>query len=202
MRVYVGASSRELACATKYMALIATRSAQDHADPEDRIEVVSTWPENIRAVGAANPVDAPRAQRRAWARRQEEEVQRADLFWLLYPEAPIVSWADATTPNRGPAPVSFGGAWELATAHARGIPTVISGDAHRETIFSALATHAIPPRRERPASDPRDAHEVAASWIVEEALPLWNRARRESMCPGVVFRAWVELRTAGENDRL
>lgn len=188
MRVYVAASSRELSLAAELMTALETRAERDFA-PGSRIEIASTWPETIRSVGVANPTDVAPSARRAWARRQCDEVRSADLFWLLYPAPPITGWADAVTPIRGAAPVSFGAAFEFALANAHGIPSVVSGLAQRQTIFTAMATHAL------------DDHEAALDWILAIALPTWNRARRIAIGSAPVFRTRIEALTAAANDR-
>jgi hypothetical protein len=73
MKVYIAGASSEMERAEKWMA--AARAAG--------IEVTSTWPEVIRAVGDANPMSASREDRAMWAATDLGEVASADVFWLL-----------------------------------------------------------------------------------------------------------------------
>jgi hypothetical protein len=88
------------------------------------VPVISTWIDTIMFVGAANPRDATRQDRRAWARRCLQEVQIAELLWLLVP----------------PPELATIGAWvELGYALGAGAAHLIcSGDTLR-SIFPALA---------------------------------------------------------------
>ena len=84
-------------------------------------QVVSTWIENIGAVGSANPRDASQQARLRWAATCLSEVRQADAFWFLVPP-----------------PVATSGAWvELATAYESSLTIVCSGDTKR-SIFTAL----------------------------------------------------------------
>jgi len=73
MKVYVAAASSEIERAEKWMAKLR----------EAGITVVSTWPEVIRKVGAANPMTAPREQRAGWAMADLSELSHASLLWRL-----------------------------------------------------------------------------------------------------------------------
>lgn len=110
MKVYIAGSSKEITRAERWGSELR---AYD-------IEVVSTWPEVIRKVGKANPADATIAQYREWAKRDLDEVKRANVFWLLLPEGDTI------------------GAWvELGHAHANDKMIVMSG-AHRPIFTPAL----------------------------------------------------------------
>jgi hypothetical protein len=78
MRVYVAAASSEIERAEKWMARLR----------EAGVEVVSTWPEVIRKVGAANPMEASREERAGWASADLSELSSANVLWLLLPEKP------------------------------------------------------------------------------------------------------------------
>lgn len=86
------------------------------------IVVVSTWPDAIAQVGAANPRDAAAEQRCRWSAQDLREVHRADVLWLLCP----------------PAGTTTCGAWvELGYAYASALSIVASGDT-RQSIFTSL----------------------------------------------------------------
>lgn len=111
MRIYVAASSDELARAVRWSKKL--RSCL-HV-------VVSTWPNVIAEVGASNPPDADRTSRREWALADLAELRTSDLVWIL---APIQSHGR-------------GAYWEAATAVSLGIPVVSSGPT-QQSIFMAL----------------------------------------------------------------
>lgn len=87
------------------------------------IEVVSTWPERITAVGEANPRDWSRADRERAAVDCLLAVESAaELLWLLVP----------------PVGTSTSGAWvEFCAARRRGLQVIASGDT-KQSIFTAL----------------------------------------------------------------
>lgn len=117
---------------TPYRVYIAAASAPSEIERVERwtaklaeigVEVVSTWPEQVKRVGAANPRYASHEQRREWARICVDQVAVANLLWLLCP----------------PEGVTTRGAWfEFGAAEACGTDTIASGDT-KQTIFTALA---------------------------------------------------------------
>lgn len=131
MKVYVAGASSEMERAEKWMAALR----------EVGIEVTSTWPEVIRKVGVANPMDAPRTDRALWAAQDLSEVSGSDVLWFLLPEG---------RPTAG-AYTEFGYAVFMGAAASQardaGIPgaplfwIIVSG---KETsIFTALADHFV-----------------------------------------------------------
>lgn len=125
---------------TPYRVYIAAASVSSEIDRVERwaaklkeigIEVVSTWPQNIRDVGVANPRDATREQRKEWAETCADQVARANALWLMSPPG--------ETPERYG--IHTRGAWvELGIAYATGADIVCSGDT-KQTIFTALAAN-------------------------------------------------------------
>ncbi len=110
MKIYVACASAEIDRAEKWIAALRER----------HIEVTSTWTENIRKVGSANPTDATKEQRAQWARQCLSEVAAADVLWLLQPKA-LTS-----------------GAWiEFGWAESVGAYMVTSG-CDKRSIFTAL----------------------------------------------------------------
>lgn len=110
-KIYIAGASSEIERAEKWIARCR----------EAGIEVTSTWCDNIRKVGAANPANASFIQRREWALVDLAEVKAAHVFWLLLP-----SNGHRTD-----------GAWaELAYAHAHGKWIHASGTHHN--IFIGL----------------------------------------------------------------
>lgn len=113
-----------------YRVYIAAASVPSEIERVDRwaakltaagIEVVSTWPRNIREVGAANPREATREQRRRWAEACIGQVDATDVLWLMCP----------------PIGVQTRGAWsELARAYDSA--TIISSGDTTQSIFTAL----------------------------------------------------------------
>lgn len=75
IRVYVAAASSEIERAKRAMQMLRDKG----------IEVVSTWPEVIEKVGEANPMGAPRADRRRWAMDDLNELMQATVLWFLLP---------------------------------------------------------------------------------------------------------------------
>jgi len=87
------------------------------------VEVVSTWPQNVRDVGVANPHDGARDQRREWALTCANQVALSNTLWLMCP----------------PDGVTTRGAWfELGIAYACSTDIICSGDT-KQTIFTSLA---------------------------------------------------------------
>lgn len=110
-KIYVAGASSEIVRAERQGRLLR----------DNGFEVVSTWTQVIRDVGHANPTDATPEEYKLWAGRDLAEVQAADVFWLLLPEANTV------------------GAWiELGFAHAINKLIVMSGQ-HRPIFTPALA---------------------------------------------------------------
>lgn len=112
IKVYIAASSDEIERAARWSAWLRARD----------VDVVSTWPACVRAVGAANPRDASRGQRRSWSGGCLLEVATCDVLWLLVP---------AVGHGRG-AYAEFG------AAHALGKRLVASGDV-LQSVFTAQA---------------------------------------------------------------
>lgn len=118
MKVYIAAASAEIARAERVAAKLTSAG----------IEVTSSWMANVRKVGAANPRDASREQRRAWANGCLAEVAKSDVVLLLMP--PIGT-------------ETIGAYWEagfaLGDISQTGLDRriVISGDTKR-SVFSAL----------------------------------------------------------------
>lgn len=116
---------------TPYRVYIAAASVPSEIERVERwaaqlkeigVEIVSTWPQNIRDVGTANPRDATREQRMEWAETCADQVAMANALWLMCP----------------PLGVTTRGAWfELGIAYACNMPIVCSGDTE-QTIFTAL----------------------------------------------------------------
>lgn len=113
MRVYIAGSSDELVRALYWSDRLRAAG----------VDVVSTWPGVIAAVGAANPRDATRAQRRSLSGGCLQELATADVLWMLAP---------AVGHGRG----AYA---ELGAAHALGKRLVASGD----TLQSVFAAQAI-----------------------------------------------------------
>ncbi len=114
MKVYIAGASKEIERAERWKQWLESKD----------IEVTSTWIDNIRKVGKANPVDATIEQYKQWAINQcLHEVEQAGVFWLLLPECDTV------------------GAWiELGRAFTLGRLIVMSGR-HRPIFTPALAQH-------------------------------------------------------------
>lgn len=111
--VYIAASSRDLPRAIRWRDALL----------EARLTVVSTWIESVQAEGEANPANATREQRQAWASRCYSEIRSANVLWLLAPPA------DAPTC----------GAWcELGAAETGYAIVVCSGPGINRSIFCAL----------------------------------------------------------------
>lgn len=129
MKVYVAGSSAEMERAEKQMAALRVAG----------IEVTSTWPEVIKKVGAANPMDASREDRAMWAATDLAEVASSDVFWLLLPNgAPS---AGAFT-ELGYAVMLGAVARQARLAEVEGVPDLwIICSGTEKSIFSALAHH-------------------------------------------------------------
>ena len=122
--IYVAGSSQEIERAEKWAAALR----------QEKIDVTSNWPENIREVqrkikapttlDAANPKRATVADRRGWAQVNVDQVRRSESLWLLIPGAGITSQ---------------GAYYELAIANENGKRTIGSGGDQR-FIFAALST--------------------------------------------------------------
>lgn len=112
MRIYVAGSSAELERAAKWIELLTL----------SELTVTHNWPENIRAVGEANPKAVSTEDSARWASECMDGVQRAQLLWLLMPTGG-----------------SFGAFTELGVALQRKIPIVVSGPLLYRSIFVSLA---------------------------------------------------------------
>jgi len=127
LRVYVAAASSEMERAEKVMQALR----------DTGITVVSTWPQVIRKVGKANPMDAPRRQRAEWAAQDLTEVAQANVLWLLLPEKETIgAW------------IEFGHALMIAAAAERAAAMGLPGAFYRvicsgkeRSIFTALVEH-------------------------------------------------------------
>ncbi|MGN6107072.1 MAG: hypothetical protein ACTHU0_18340 [Kofleriaceae bacterium] len=129
MKVYVAASSGEIQRAKGWISRLVAAGVQ----------VTSTWPETIAAVGDANPRDASPGQRLAWAVADLHQVASADLLWMM---APVKE-------------AGRGAYVELGFAHAQRKLLVVSGCSW-QSIFGALAREF-------------ETDEEAFAFIVEEA---------------------------------
>jgi hypothetical protein len=131
MKVYVAGASSEIERAEKWMAALH----------EAGIEVTSTWPEIIRKVGAANPMDASRNDRALWSAQDLAEVSDSNVFWFLLPEGKPTAGAYT---EFGYAVFMGAAASEARNAGIPGAPLfwiIVSG---KETsIFTALADHFV-----------------------------------------------------------
>lgn len=111
LTVYVAASSEELSRAEHAMSLVRGHEA---------MQLTSRWVESIRIVGSSNP-DAVKSSRAEWSRECLQDIDAADLVWLLVPS------------------VGHGrGAYcELGYAFATGKQLLVSGDS-TQSIFCSL----------------------------------------------------------------
>jgi nucleoside 2-deoxyribosyltransferase len=110
--IYVAASSQEIDRAEHWMIRLQ----------EEGVHVTSTWIQSIRKVGVANPADATREQRAAWAHQDADEVVLANGLWLLMPTKP-----------------TSGAWWEFGYAFGLGKHLWISGPSQSRSIFTGLA---------------------------------------------------------------
>lgn len=118
IRVYVAGSSAEIERVERWSAALVAAG----------IEVVSSWPQNVRAVGSANPRDASREQRLAWTATCLVEVTTATVVWFLVPGSAAATrgaWAE------------IGFARGCSHDPARRPRLVFSGDT-KQSIFCAL----------------------------------------------------------------
>jgi hypothetical protein len=114
MKVYIAGASKEITRAERWMNRLR----------EVGIEITSTWVDNIRKVGRANPQGATIEQYKQWAINQcLHEVEQAGVFWLLLPECETV-----------------GAYVELGRAFTLGRLIVMSGR-HRPIFTPALAQY-------------------------------------------------------------
>jgi hypothetical protein len=128
MKIYVAAASSEIERAEKRMAQLK----------EIGFDVVSTWPEVIRKVGSANPIEASREDRATWAAEDLSQVATAEVLWYLIPES---------APTDG-ANVEFGYALMLGVMSQEARAAGINAPVYRlltsgkeRSIFTALAIH-------------------------------------------------------------
>ncbi len=120
-KVYVAGSSREIDRARRVCA--ALRDIDVH--------VMSTWPEVIGKVGAANPHDATPDQLLKWTLRDLGEVGSSDILLLLLPEEQTIgAW------------IELGFAFALAQ-NCSALKIVMSGR-HRPIFTEPLADVAFP----------------------------------------------------------
>lgn len=112
MNVYIAAASAEIERADHWARRLRAAG----------IGCTSSWIENVRRVGAGNPVDAGADKRRGWSLGCLADVEGSDALWLLAPPADVVTF----------------GAWvELGYAFSRDKLLVSSGLDAR-SIFGAL----------------------------------------------------------------
>lgn len=113
MKIYIAAASLEIAR--------AERACIDLI--HNGLEVTSTWMNQIRQVGSANPRDATDWQRASWAVQCLREVAASDVLWFLVP----------------PADTATAGGWaELATAYVLPFASIVSSGDTKRSIFCAL----------------------------------------------------------------
>lgn len=112
-RIYIAAASKEIERAERVRDQL-----RSHGFP-----IMSTWMEQIRQIGVANPRDASHAQRRKWSLQCLYEVSNSDVLLFLVP----------------PEGIDTADAWgELIHAHNRpDIDILCAGDTKR-SIFCAL----------------------------------------------------------------
>jgi hypothetical protein len=75
LKVYVGGASAEIERIEKWVRALR----------EAGVTVVSTWVEEVRKVGTANPMHIDRAERADWAAQDLYELGAATLLWMLLP---------------------------------------------------------------------------------------------------------------------
>jgi len=129
LQVYVAGASAEMERAEGWMRKLR----------EAGITVTSTWPDVIRKVGAANPMDAPRADRLGWAIDDVRQVVESNVFWLLLPQGKVSAGA-YTELGCAIAMTLFSKQAELAGLPAAPYKILVSGV--ETSIFTALGTHA------------------------------------------------------------
>jgi hypothetical protein len=130
MKVYVAGASSEMERAEQLMAALRAIG----------IDVVSTWPEVIRKVGAANPMTASREQRATWSAIDLDEVSRANVFWLLLPKGRPTAGAYT---EFGYAVMHGALAQQARELGVREVPDFywIIASGEETSIFTALADH-------------------------------------------------------------
>jgi hypothetical protein len=129
MKIYVAGASSEIERAEKWMAALR----------EAGVEVTSSWPEIIREVGAANPMEASREDRLLWSAQDLAEVSNSNVFWFLLPEGKPTAGAYT---EFGYAVFMGAAASEARNAGITGAPLfwiIVSGE--ETSIFTALADH-------------------------------------------------------------
>jgi len=153
VRLYLAGSSAEITRAERWSKALADAG----------VVVTSAWIANITQAGAANPPEAPQAQREAWASHCLTQISNSGWFWLLNPygpscgaanppEAPQAqreAWAShclTQISNSGwfwllnPYGPSCGAFAELGFAWAQRKTIVVSGGTPGLSIFGALGT--------------------------------------------------------------
>ncbi len=130
MKVYVAAASNEIERAELWMARLR----------QVGITVVSTWAENIRKVGAANPMNVTREQRAVWAKGCLSEVSDANVLWFLLPPKGV--YTDGAPTEFGYALLFGAIAQEARQAGVEGAPNFrIAVSGTERSIFTSLALH-------------------------------------------------------------
>lgn len=113
MNVYVAGASQEISLVERYVRRVRELS----------ITVTHDWCAVMRAEPRRD-VAIPRVEMREYALEDLRGVAKADIFWLLAPEAQST------------------GCWtELGYALALSVPILVSGVARRRNVFTHLSTH-------------------------------------------------------------
>lgn len=85
VKVYIAGASSEIERAVKWRDKLR----------EVGVDVVSTWPDVIKAIGVANPTDASVDEYKQWTWKDLDQVRDADVLWVLLPEANTVgAWIE------------------------------------------------------------------------------------------------------------
>ncbi len=114
--VYVAGSSAEIDRARKWILALQ----------EKGVIVNSTWTDNVKKVGEANPRDASNEDKQAWCLKDVREAIGSSVMWLLMPSGPH----------------SFGAAFEMGFFSALADPeiqqSIVSGD-YKRSIFTSFS---------------------------------------------------------------
>lgn len=129
MNVYVAGASSEIDRCEGFMKRLRVAG----------VTVVSTWPQVIRKVGAANPMGAPRQDRAGWAAGDLSELSAANVFCFLLPNGKV---SEGALVEYGYATCFAAVAREAREAGVSGAPKFQIMVVGKETsIFTALAPH-------------------------------------------------------------
>lgn len=130
IKIYIAAASKDIARAELVRDQLR----------ELEYDITSTWMDQIRQVGAANPRDASNEQRAIWAEGCLREVRNSDVLLFLVPDDGM----------------DTAGAWtELGVAYAESVEILCAGVTKR-SIFCALGREF--------ASDQDAIHHIASTW--------------------------------------